>query len=94
LAFKDESAGKVRVFAMVDCWTQWLLKPLHLSLFKVLSSLPTDGTKDQLRPIRSLMDRGLTRFWCYDLSAATDRLPVALQADILTHLMGEDFGEQ
>jgi hypothetical protein len=94
LAFKDEAAGKVRVFAMVDCWTQWLLKPLHLRLFDVLSSLPTDGTKDQLRPIKQLIDKGITRFWCYDLSAATDRLPVDLQALILSYLMGDDFGEK
>jgi hypothetical protein len=69
------------------------LKPLHLRLFDVLGSLPTDGTKDQLQPIQRLLDKGLTRFWCYDLSAATDRLPVILQADILTHLMGDDFGQ-
>jgi hypothetical protein len=25
LGFKLEAAGKVRVFAMVECWTQWLL---------------------------------------------------------------------
>lgn len=62
LAFKDEAAGKVRVFAMVDCWTQWLLKPLHLSLFKVLGSLPTDGTKDQLAPIKQLIAKGHTSF--------------------------------
>jgi hypothetical protein len=29
LGFKPEPAGKVRVFAMVDAWTHWILKPLH-----------------------------------------------------------------
>jgi len=29
LSLKEEAAGKVRVFAMVDIWTQSLLKPLH-----------------------------------------------------------------
>lgn len=29
LAIKEEAAGKVRVFAMVDVWTQSALKPLH-----------------------------------------------------------------
>lgn len=29
LSTKEEAAGKVRVFAMVDIWTQILLSPLH-----------------------------------------------------------------
>jgi len=29
LGLLAEAAGKVRVFAMVDCFTQWALKPLH-----------------------------------------------------------------
>jgi hypothetical protein len=48
LSRKLEAAGKVRVFAMVDIWTQSLLKPLHLMLTNFLSSLPNDGTKDQI----------------------------------------------
>jgi hypothetical protein len=47
LSMKKEAAGKVRVFAMVDVWTQSLLKPLHLALFEFLKSLPNDGTFDQ-----------------------------------------------
>lgn len=53
----------------------------------------TDGTKDQLAPVNRLLNRGHTRFWCYDLSAATDRLPVSLQARILGYLFGGTFGE-
>jgi hypothetical protein len=48
LSRKEEAAGKVRVFAMVDIWTQSLLKPLHLMLTSFLSSLPNDGTKNQI----------------------------------------------
>jgi hypothetical protein len=47
LSKKLEAAGKIRVFAMVDVWTQSLLKPLHLALFDFLKSLPNDGTFDQ-----------------------------------------------
>lgn len=47
LSTKKEAAGKIRVFAMVDVWTQSLLKPLHLALFEFLKSLPNDGTFDQ-----------------------------------------------
>jgi hypothetical protein len=28
LGFKEEAAGKVRVFAMVDIFTQWIFRPL------------------------------------------------------------------
>jgi hypothetical protein len=48
LSRKNEAAGKVRVFAMVDIWTQSLLKPLHSMLTHFLGSLPNDGTKDQI----------------------------------------------
>nr|UJQ92451.1 MAG: putative RNA-dependent RNA polymerase [Mitoviridae sp.] len=89
LGLKQEAAGKVRVFAMVDCWTQWLLKPLHLGIFRLLERIPADGTLNQLAPIHRLLDRGYTRFWSFDLSAATDRLPVVLQAYLLDYLLGE-----
>jgi len=47
LSTKKEPAGKIRVFAMVDVWTQSILKPLHEALFSFLKSLPNDGTFDQ-----------------------------------------------
>jgi hypothetical protein len=92
LGFKQEAAGKVRVFAMVDCWTQWLLGPLHQSIFKLLETFPTDGTFDQHRPVKRLIEKGFTKFWCFDLSAATDRLPVSIQASLLDALVCEGFG--
>lgn len=51
LGFKAEAAGKVRVFAMVDTWTQWALSPVHRILFAMLVRVPTDGTFNQMRPI-------------------------------------------
>lgn len=48
LSKKLEAAGKVRVFAMVDIWTQSILAPLHNMLTAFLASLPNDGTKDQI----------------------------------------------
>jgi hypothetical protein len=75
LGLKIEPAGKVRVFAMVDAFTQWALKPLHDRIFEILRDIPMDGTFDQLRPIHLLKEAGHTRFWSFDLSSATDRLP-------------------
>lgn len=87
LGLKYEPAGKVRVFAMVDCFTQWLMKPLHDQIFGVLRQIPQDGTFDQLRPIRSMLRRRWAKaqgMWSYDLSAATDRLPIVIQKVLLS----------
>jgi hypothetical protein len=90
LAFKEEAAGKVRVFALVDYWTQLVLYPLHALMGKILREIPQDGTFDQARPllrlVESMKDRGLHSCWSYDLSAATDRLPVDLQEILLAAL--------
>jgi len=89
LGFKDEPAGKVRVFAMVDCFTQWLLDPLHKAIFEVLRRIPTDGTFDQLAPVRRLMRRcPKGPYYSFDLSAATDRLPLSIQKALLSMVLG------
>lgn len=90
LAFKEEAAGKLRVFAMVDVWTQSVLKPLHDALFKVLSLLPNDGTFDQEASFARCIEKAKISkcAYGYDLSAATDRLPLRLQIAILGTLIG------
>jgi hypothetical protein len=56
LATKVEAAGKVRVFAMVDCWTNWILHPIHKLIFEViLVKLPQDGTFNQMKPVWLLL---------------------------------------
>lgn len=62
LSKKLEAAGKVRIFAITDSWTQSVLRPLHDALLRLLSDLPTDGTFDQLKCIRRLYERGHTKF--------------------------------
>lgn len=88
LGLKDEP-GKVRVFAMVDWWTQVLLRPLHLYIFSILRKIRQDATFDQGRGVRyanRLSQLGL-KSYCYDLSAATDRLPVLLQAMLVNNIV-------
>jgi hypothetical protein len=87
LGFKDEAAGKVRVFAMVDPLTQWILRPLHEGLFGLLRKIPEDGTFNQLRPLDRLLKKDSKSFFSYDLSAATDRLPIAIQETILSEFI-------
>jgi hypothetical protein len=86
LSTKIEAAGKVRVFAMVDLWTQSILNPIHKGLFKWLSHLPMDGTFDQLSPLSRFKDLVTKERFSFDLSAATDRLPIKLQIQIMKHL--------
>jgi hypothetical protein len=91
LSMKAEAAGKIRVFAIVDGWTQSLLSPLHQSLFGILRKLPNDGTFDQGLAFERAISKAKLYNCCYgyDLSAATDRLPIMIQVDLLTSLIGE-----
>jgi len=93
LALLEEAAGKVRVVALLDCWSQWALRPLHDWIFSILREIPQDGTFDQLRPVRRLLGKvgHDTTIYSYDLSAATDRLPVVIQEILLAIVFGESF---
>lgn len=96
---KEEAAGKVRIFAIVDAWTQWALYPLHKIIFSILRRIEQDGTFDQMAPIRLLqskVDSGLVKsLYSLDLTAATDRMPILVQIGILQELVGDSmFGYQ
>lgn len=86
-----DQAGKARIVAMANWWIQLVLLPLHKSIFDVLETKETDGTFNQDAPLSRLMKAPLEnhKFSCFDLSAATDRLPVDLQVQIL-NLLGLD----
>lgn len=91
-----EEPGKLRVVAMVDCLTQWLLYPLHRYIYDtLLKAIPQDGLYDQLSPVKALIEslKGSGRRHCfsYDLSAATDRIPVVLQEKLLAVFTTEEF---
>jgi len=95
LSFKEEAAGKLRVFAMVDVFTQSLLKPLHDYLFDIFKKLPNDGTHDQDRAfaLATELSEKYKGSFGFDLSSATDRLPVVVQSKFLSVIFGNDFGE-
>nr|QIR30276.1 RNA-dependent RNA polymerase [Plasmopara viticola lesion associated mitovirus 53] len=83
-----DQAGKARVVAITNWWLQQSLKPLHDSIFRILKSIPEDGTFDQRKPITALIGRVKPSqvLYGFDLSAATDRLPISLQVQILNCL--------
>jgi hypothetical protein len=90
----QEAAGKVRVVALLDPFTQWLLYPLHDAFFSLFREISTDGCHDQTKPLLALMSRlkekGQKDVYSFDLSAATDRLPIIIQEDILGILLNPD----
>lgn len=85
----DDTEAKTRVIAMADYWTQTALVPLHRDLLTVLRTLgDTDLTFGQ--DIKPFGVSGY-RYYSFDLTSATDRLPRFLYADCLKHLYGEEF---
>lgn len=97
LSIKEEP-GKLRIFAMVDSITQALLYPLHAFIFvQVLHKIPQDGTRNQHAPVKRLLksmeERGLTHCWSFDLSSATDRLPLVVQELLLQAFTSPEFGK-
>jgi hypothetical protein len=80
---------------MVDVWTQSALKPLHSYLFSFLKSLPNDGTFDQQASVKRCMEKSLVskKSFGYDLSAATDRLPIDLQVSVLSSFFNKEFAD-
>lgn len=92
LSAKEEAAGKVRIFAMVDPITQWALYPLHKLIFAIVRDVPMDGTFNQLGPLSRLQfGSGL---YSVDLTAATDRLPIRVQVALLREMLGsQSFAE-
>lgn len=95
LAFKEEAAGKLRVFALVDVWTQSLLKPLHEGLFDLVRAIPNDGTFNQEESVhRSAKKSSISGCaYSFDLSSATDRLPILLQSAILDRILPWKIGD-
>jgi hypothetical protein len=88
LALKEEAAGKVRVFAMVTIWDQIALKSLHNMCFAFLKGLPNDATFNQELSVERCLEKStLTQqSFGYDLSAATDRLPLSIQSAIINQI--------
>jgi len=82
LSFLLEPAGKVRVVAILDGWTQMILSGLHETISSILKNIPQDGTFDQGKPI-DLLSKQESLVYSFDLSSATDRLPIDLQVQVI-----------
>jgi len=92
LHLKYEAAGKVRVFAMADYWTQYCLLPLHKSLFSLLEKFnDCDATFDQDTAVSSFS--GHSEYYSYDLKSATDLIPRYLYKVMLDIIYGKPIGD-
>jgi hypothetical protein len=92
-AIKEEAAGKIRVFALVDSLSQTFLSPLHQQLFDILRTLPNDGTFDQDASVVRCQEKAIQAGCAYsfDLTAATDRIPVVLSKSIIDSLFDNPY---
>lgn len=85
----EEWGGKCRIVAIVDYWSQILLSPLHNAIFDFLSAIESDGTFNQdaaCERVRQFTATSGAEVFSFDLTAATDRLPVIIQWEILNYL--------
>lgn len=92
LSALHEAAGKVRIVAITDWWSQAILRPLHLGIFEMLKLIGQDGTFDQWKAVETWVIPRLrlgSPCFSFDLSNATDRLPLSLQIDILSLFIGK-----
>jgi hypothetical protein len=80
-----DQAGKARVVAATNWWIQSCLGGLHRSIFQKLRMVPFDGTFDQEACFQRFVSgvRFNSVMSGFDLSAATDRLPIELQQHVL-----------
>jgi uncharacterized protein (DUF2344 family) len=92
LALLQESGGKTRVIAIGDYWSQNILRSIHDHLMSILRRMVTDGTYNQEEQTKRLVRLSLGKeTFCYDLTKATDRFPVEIQEDVLSHVFTKDI---
>lgn len=84
-----DQAGKARIVGITNYWIQVCLEPLHSAILQQLKRIPQDGTFNQIAPIKLLVDtvKPGQVFYSFDLSSATDRLPIVIQMQILNLLV-------
>jgi len=89
LSYFPDKEGKTRVIAIFDYWSQCSLRPLHLHINKLLKSLQTDYTFNQGGFKDRLPAEPTGSYHSIDLSAATDRMPIALQKRVIEYLFND-----
>jgi len=80
---------KTRIIGIGDYTTQYVLSPLHEWSFKILRSLSSDYSFDHSKGFRQLSKFTFESPYlaCYDLSNATDCMPVRFSESVLRYLL-------
>lgn len=91
LSLVRDKEAKVRIVAILDYWSQSVLKPLHDSAMSFLKGLRSDCTFNQGSFRAKLAHKG--PYHSLDLTAATDRFPVWLQVAVLSVLVAADYAD-
>ncbi|UWK02080.1 RNA-dependent RNA polymerase [Fusarium proliferatum mitovirus 2] len=91
LSVVKDPEGKFRIIAIVDYYTQILLRKLHSAQFNVIKNLKCDRTFTQ-DPYHN-WDSSENQFWSLDLSSATDRFPRSLQFRLIGEMFNYDFAK-
>jgi hypothetical protein len=67
------------------------MDPLYKALQELLRTIPQDGEQNQVAPLEKLMrDYPKGPYYSYDLTAATDRVPLSLQVVLLEPFLGKE----
>jgi hypothetical protein len=90
LAIVHDIEGKSRVIAMADYWSQSATLPLHKLMLSLLEKISSDLTYGQ--DIGPFGDKS-EPYFSYDLTAATDRIPVQCYTAILSSWFGTGYAE-
>jgi len=88
LSIVEDPEAKSRIIAIFDFWSQQWLKQIHKIHFTFLKRIETDRTFTQ-DPWITSKPLG-HKYYSFDLSAATDRFPIALQEELIKKMFGED----
>nr|DAZ90606.1 TPA_asm: RdRp [Nebalia bipes mitovirus 1] len=94
LAHFNEVGGKKRYIALGNWIFQGTLRPLHDILIMYLRRIRSDCTYNQSQVFsfyKDIIDKEIKDFYSLDLSRATDRLPLKLQAGVLRALTGRNL---
>jgi hypothetical protein len=92
ISFIPEKGGKTRLIAIVDFWSQQLLKGFHRDLIELIVKImgETDSTFDQNKAFKRAMIKSKgKKVFSFDLKSATDRFPYSLQKVVLNTLWGD-----
>jgi hypothetical protein len=97
ISLKRERWAKTRPFAICDYFSQSALKGFHRYLFRWLREQPEDGTfkqdevSESVRKWTESIPDDDQRVESADLSAATDSIPLEIQAEIVCQIAGKKF---